>query len=610
MIAENTERKAATFKQYGVTDDGKSDTWMKLKLYDAQGGISPYTGATLPKPGSPEYANELEIEHIYPGELGGLTVTENLVVTFKTENAQKGKRTPREYAALLGIPFATMLAHTEKMRWGKHGRDESGKWLSLKREVFQWEDSKKIPEFGNTTRIAQLAKQLQSALAQWLGCRTDDERQARIGSPTGFQTSVCRRAWGLPDKDRADLTHHLVDAIILSHIPPREGQNYAASGGIFYPHWDAKHRREYLRALPLGPDLQRVQELARHDGDACPILKHRSSSRHRSMHDKTHFRVLADGTLAYRAPFPPKDEIEDSASLRAMLVAMGIPSTYRNRKGEELPLIPSESALNRWLDSSDAEPLRLMNGTPVRAIWKTSGKGSVAEDPSGFHARWVGEDDTLCGVKSVLGRWAALELWRAWNQKRKRWDYYKKLVPAPGVRKALRSLGYSWEKKSKRKWREGAPELTAPLKKLLGGELPPYARPAVFPGTTEPVVFRLGSTFRAGISADGKLAKRGTPPARFEWLEVASVMAEGHGRLRLVSLAAANAKKHEPMSPDDLANLAGLPTADDSSSYPTHNGVQPPEKIATSFPVAVLAGGWWRRFCYGGRSAHQSMACV
>lgn len=294
------------------------------------------------------------------------------------------------------------------------------------------------------------------------------------------------------------------------------------------------------------------------------------------MHDKTIFRVLPDGRLAYRAPFPAKEDIANSAALRALLVAMGIASTYRTNKGEEHPLIPSEHALSAWLDSKDPEPLRLMNGTPVKVIWKFCGKGNLTENPVGFHAEWNEDDTILAHAKSVLGRWSALELWRGWNAKRKCWEYYKKLIPAPGVQKALRAIGISWKKKTSRKWRKDAPELNEPLGKTIGGQLPPYARPAVFPGTQTPVVFRVGSVFRAGIAADGKLAKRQKTPARYEWLEVAAVMAEGCGRLRLLSLVSTDSKKHEPMSPDDLAHIAGLPTADDSSSYPTQRPPGPP----------------------------------
>ena len=312
-----------------------------------------------------------------------------------------------------------------------------------------------------------------------------------------------------------------------------------------------------------------VEKLTKHDADACPILRHRSSSSSRRQHDKTLWRVLPDGTLAARTDgeFPAREDIGSVDDLRCLLVRMGIPATYKDRAGKDCDLIPSRDALGKWLDSENKEPLRLCNGTPVKVAWKTAAKGNLTDDPTGFHARW-NKQGALQGVKSVLGRWHSLELWRGWNAKRQRWEYYKRLIPAPGVMKALRSLGYSWEKKSKRPWREGAPELTAPLKKLLGGELPPYASPAVHPVTKEPSVFRTGDVFLVPLTREGKLAKRGGTPASHAWTDVSAVMAEGGGRLRFLNML--TREKHgEPMSPDDLAFLAGLPPPDDSSSYPT-----------------------------------------
>jgi hypothetical protein len=311
-----------------------------------------------------------------------------------------------------------------------------------------------------------------------------------------------------------------------------------------------------------------VAKLTAHDAQACPILRHRSSSNSRRQHDKTHWRVLPDGSLAARTDgkFPDKGDIGSADDLRALLVSMGIPANYTNREGKLCDLIPSRAALQKWLESDSAEPLRLGNGTPVKVAWKTAGKGNLAGDPAGFHARW-NDRGALQGVKSVLGRWHSLELWRGWNAKRKRWEYYKRLIPARGVVKALRSLGYSWAKKSKRPWREGAPALTAPLKKLLGGELPPFARPAVHPVTKAPVVIKTGDVFLVPLTAGRKLAKRGATHASHAWADVSAVMAEGGGRLRFLNML--TRENHgEPMSPDDLAFIAGLPPADDPSSYP------------------------------------------
>ena len=557
LIDANRERHEKLIEKYKehLPKDGTVTGSMRrrIEMHDQQGGVCPFTGESL---GDNPLGDALDVEHLFPESRGGLTVNENLVLTFARVNrSEKKDRTPREYAAVSGKSFDEMLVHTVAMRWGR-----------FKREIFAWEDGAKIPEFGNTTRVSQLARQLTAEAARWMRCTDADKQAGRIGNPTGFQTAACRRAWGLVEKDRADLTHHLVDAIILAHIPPREGQNYVQSGGIFLPKPDVQKQRMVLDVLPVGPDAAVVLRVSAHDAAECPVLKHRSSSNARSMHDMTHLRVLPGGALAYRKELPDKATL-DPHGLRAMLMSMGIPASYRDRDGTEHALIPSNDALEKWLNSDGPEPLRLLNGTPVRSFWETGKKGSLEDDPTGFHAAWNAQGN-LMDVKAVLGRWAALELWRGWNAKRKRWEYYKRLIPSRGVFKALRSLGYSWKKRSTRPWREGSPELAKPLKRELGGELPPYARPAVHPETKGRLVFQTGDVFRVGITREGKLAKRGETPGSSEWVDVAAVMQAGGGRLRFLSMLSRE-NRGEPMTPDDLAFLAGLPPADDSSSYPT-----------------------------------------
>lgn len=571
MIDANRARREKLIEKYKehLPKDGTITGSMRqrIELHDQQGGFCPFTAEPL---GDNPLSSDLDIEHLFPESRGGLTVNENLVLTFARVNrGEKKDRTPREYAASISKPFDKMLAYTAAMRWGR-----------FKREVFAWEDGAKIPEFGNTTRVAQLARQLASeaASSSWMNCKNAEEREARIGNPTGFQTAACRRAWGLVEKDRADLTHHLVDAIILAHIPPREGQNYVQSGGIFLPKLDTQKRRMVLDVLAVGPDPVRVLHLSAHDAAECPIVERRSSSSHRRQHDKTHWRVRADGSLAARddGKFPPKEEFAGADALRARLVAMGIPATYVDREGKEQPLIPSRAGLESWLDSEDSEPLRLLNQTPVKVAWKNAGKGGLQASPLGYQARW-NREGRLAEVKVMspyAGRWEALELWRGWNAKRKRWEYYKRLIPSRGVFRALHSLGYSWKKKSKRPWRDGAPEIARPLKRELGGELPPYSRRAVHPITKEPVVFHTGDVFRIGLTREGKPAMRGEVPAAFGWVSIKAVMAgsmsrNGPGRLELVSMITKGVEPGAPRNPDDLAFLSGLPSADDSSSYPT-----------------------------------------
>src|SRR5665213_3318739 len=117
------------------------------------------------------------------------------------------------------------------------------------------------------TRMAQLARQLREEAARWLGVFGDDANvRQKIGTPTGYQTSVCRESWGenLPKKDRSNLRHHLWDAAVISHIPPGKGMNLTNCAGIFLHTGTNQHGNITMRAIPgLGPDLNSLRTAQR-----------------------------------------------------------------------------------------------------------------------------------------------------------------------------------------------------------------------------------------------------------------------------------------------------------------------------------------------------------
>ena len=557
-IKENEKRRQDLYEKYRLPADAPGSARRRVELYEQQGGICPFTGGQL---GSP-LNDELEIDYIFPRANGGLSMDENLVLTFRSVNSAKGCRTPREYAAHQGIAFDTMLNHTRGMRWGRR-----------KRELFEWEDPAQIPELSNTTRVAQLAKQLWSEMAEWMGIHQiedpterENERSRRIGTPTGFMTAACRRAWGFPKKDRSDMTRCLVDAALLAFIPPQKGMSFTRSGGIFYPQLAQNGGRNDLGVLPLGPDPALIARMSAPDTPECPIVHHRSGSPHRSIHDTTMWRVLSDGSLAQRTPVDRENT--SAEQLLTQLQHCGIPQNRVQKDGSNMSLIPSRAALERWLNEETNEPLRLLDGTPVRTVWKRCGKGDLKKDPIGFLAE-VGPAGDLRAVKVIKENWDRIEIWRGWDSKWGKWSFYKQIVPSKAVLAALEKMGLRWDQRQKKPWRPGADKMEKSLKESIAGPLPPYARPAVHPLTGEPVVLRKGCLFLANLSADGRLVKRGEPAANQRWVGVASVKKQSAGMIEIKDVFSGEKMKDTPVSVDDLAFLAGLPSADDSSSYPT-----------------------------------------
>ena len=291
---DRREAKEKIFEKYDLPKDATSDQIKRALLFDQQTGkdgraVCPYTGADL---GDSALATDLEIEHIYPRELGGISEILNLVLTKRQINGDKGKNTPFQIAGKT-IGQTSFLSWTDM----KKRVESSMKWKKAKRELFCREETT-CPDWSNTTRVAQLARQLRDQVIRWikLDCSLDENERAneiarRIGTPSGAMTAACRESWkeALPDfmsgkKDRSNFRHHLYDAAVISHIPPREGMNLASCGGIFVS--DFAFERGWMTiALPgLLPDLNPFQKAMQ---NVCLVSKPKSGKSKTSRYDST-----------------------------------------------------------------------------------------------------------------------------------------------------------------------------------------------------------------------------------------------------------------------------------------------------------------------------------
>lgn len=531
-MIENREKREKLFEQYAIADSGVASKRRRIMLYEQQRGKCPYTGKDLP---SNPLDPSLEIEHIFPAELGGLSVDENLVLTWRSVNAEKGKRTPLQWA---GASFTAMLANTQDMKWN-----------ARKREIFAWGTKPEhyengdttgkllVPDFGNTTRTAQLARQLRAEIMRWMQVEDKpDEAARRIGTPSGWLVAQARNSW-LPaveyEKVRNNLTHHLIDAAILAHIPPREGMNSVRCGGIFYveseavkdPATGATTFRLLTKALPQLSPLPRLKHWLPNNGEyaVCPVWKPRRQSKTQSLGDSTFWKHVRpnEPTVAQRTPLKP-DEITDADELRTTLQRMNIPSR----------LIPSRSALENWLSAATAatkaekdkliEPLRLTDGTPVKNLWKFNSKGSFSS-PVG----WSGKrnpDGKLRELRTISLKYDRLELWLGYDHKKAErarrakdpnweqagWVYQKRLIPDARALRHVKQMGFSFARDKRRKapafmqTKPDKPETHETLRDIvLGGRLLPFSHKVG--------QIRKGDEFKLALLPDGSIRKR--PPA-------------------------------------------------------------------------------------------------
>ena len=523
---QRREDREVRFAERGTSDSGNTSSRRRIALHYQQGGLSPYTGKPLPDPTDPS----LEIEHLFPESRGGLSCDENLVLTFGGENTQKGNMTPREAAAanLPGwLSWSEMLKVTALMRWS-----------ASKRDVFAFEGSpeKQIPDLGNTTRTSQLARQLVREVAAWMGVDGDATGECeRVGTPSGWLAAQARKSWLEPEgytKVRSSLVHHLIDAAVLAHIPPAAGLNLSRYGGIFFRTKEGK-----TRAIPeLGPKLE---PWLSDSPIICPVEKTRSNSRTRPLGDETFWAILPPdekGRKKTRQRTPLKqDSITDGVELHALLSSMGIPSEK----------IPGINRLQSWLDQSKTgsdKSLTLLDETPVRNVHKFDGKGDFTR-PLGWSAKPTA-NGSLHGARLLDGKFDRMELWLGWNDRKKAWAYYTRLIPSKRALKHLEQTLPGW-------WKRNRLDVCR--------KLPPYARKVG--------QLRKGDQFLLPLGKDGKLSESSTYVNW--WFEVTSTRADGVAEMKsithkntegtLMANAGKRALVQTPSSADVISRCMGFP---------------------------------------------------
>ncbi|MCX6928650.1 MAG: hypothetical protein NT154_36375, partial [Verrucomicrobia bacterium] len=543
-MKERREKRNKLFEHHNLDDSGVASRRRRVTLWEQQKGKCPFTGKELPaNPLDPS----LELEHIFPEDMGGLSVEENLALTWRTVNADKGKRTPLQFAAKLGVPFDQLMAHTQEMRWS-----------AKKREIFAWGAIKEdrgdrashynpdgslcIPDFGNTTRMAQLARQLRAEVMRWMKVEGDpDEATRRIGTPSGWLAAQARKSWlaqGDYEKVRNNLTHHLIDAAVLAHIPPREGMNSVFYKGIFYVVREpvrneitgTTSHRLLTRALPQLSPLPRLNHWLPVNGEyaVCPVLKPRRQSKTQSLGDATFWRQVSpeEGTLAQRTVLNP-EKITDADELHATLQRMRVDWNKKKQQAENK--IPNRDALQAWLDAATpatradkdkpVPPLKLTDGTPIKNLWKFDSKGSLSS-PVG----WSGKrnaDGRLRELRSISLKYDRLELWLGYDhQKAERarkaktpdweqagWVYQKRLIPDARALRHLKQMGFSFGRDQRRKApafmqaKPDQPETHLTVRDLvLGGRLLPFS--------CKVGAIKKGDEFLLHLLPDGSIRKR------------------------------------------------------------------------------------------------------
>lgn len=629
MLARR-EKRQELFEGHDLADHGTASKRRRIQLHYQQHGRCPFTGEKLPD--NPLDPN-LELEHLFPEELGGLSVDENLVLTWRAVNSIKSKRTPLQ-ASQAGLVVSVGKQDLRFLSWEAMLRNVSDmKWGGRKREVFAWGTNKeghfdgagklKVPDFGNTTRVAQLARQLRAEVARWMSVENNpDEATRRIGTPSGWLAAQARKSWldsEVHVKIRSNLVHHLIDAAVLAHIPPREGMNHVSCGGIFFTEWQTVKGegskfttfRLLTQALPELSPASRLKHWfsERAEYAVCPVLKLRSASKTKSLGDDTFWRQVnpTEPTLAQRTELDAT-KVGSAEELIAILQQMRV--NYNKHLNKTENKIPAREQLVRWLDAKtdfaegrskiDPGPLKLTDGTPVKSIWKFDSKGSLAA-PLGWSGRRNAKGK-LQSLRSLSLRYDRVEIWLGYDhqaaeraRKKKKpdwelagWTYQRRLIPDARALKHLKQLGFSFARDN----RKAAPDFMQknPNEKktlreiILGGKLLPFSK-------RMPVAIRKGDLFLLRLNKEGEIITDGSPAYWTNWyratatasvIEMKSAVVKPGGEFEMPPGLKETMLTRKAGSADLIAFLAGcLPAAKQAAKLNLRVPPPPPKPLST-----------------------------
>jgi len=220
---ERDKKREALKKEFGEHVD-----LLRHELYEAQGGICPYSGAVIDRSRLND-KGYVEIDHILPLSRSFNDSQANKVLVMTEENREKKNRTPFEYFGHDPERWSRFVAyvHTHAEQLGRR------RVLNLLNTTFAEQEQ----EFRDRalTDTGYIARFLKDFIEQYLAFAPDDagETQGRCLTVNGSITGLLRWQWGLnpgrpkgdgedaaTGKDRSTHRHHAVDAAIIAACSP------------------------------------------------------------------------------------------------------------------------------------------------------------------------------------------------------------------------------------------------------------------------------------------------------------------------------------------------------------------------------------------------------
>ena len=218
---------------------------LKLKLWNEQGGICPYSGKTIDLERLLQNAGDYEVDHIIPLSISLDDSRNNKVLVYASENQKKGNQTP----------YAYLSSVQREWGWEQYRHyvlsDLKKKKISSKKienYLFMKDISKIDVVKGfiqrnlNDTRYA--SKVVLNTLESFFKA---NEKETKVSVIRGSFTSLMRKNLKLDKSREESYAHHAVDALLIAY-----------STTAFAYRWSMVSRKFAIRSLALNTSETRV----------------------------------------------------------------------------------------------------------------------------------------------------------------------------------------------------------------------------------------------------------------------------------------------------------------------------------------------------------------
>ena len=202
------EKVAARLQELGFPVNGDNIT--RLKLWEEQRNLDPYTGLSIPL--TDIFTYKYDVDHIIPYSKCFDDTFANKVLTSAKCNREKGNRIPMEYLGhdVLRVAALESIASTISNR---RKRDYLLKKKLSEEDISDWKKR-------NIQDTQYISKLLRAYFDQNIIFSEELERKQRVFVGNGVITSRLRARWGLNKvRDDGD-KHHAMDATVVACVTP------------------------------------------------------------------------------------------------------------------------------------------------------------------------------------------------------------------------------------------------------------------------------------------------------------------------------------------------------------------------------------------------------